>query len=57
MSELNTATFTTLPFSEEFISSQLNKMPSGGEWFIQAREFLQLLGETEENIEARLANR
>ena len=52
-----TATFTTLPFSEEFISSQLNKMSSGGEWFIEAANFLRLLGETEENINLRLANR
>ncbi len=52
-----TATFTTLPFSEEFISSQLNKMSSGVEWFIEAINFLRLLGETEENIKLRLANR
>jgi hypothetical protein len=49
-----TATFTTLPFSEEFISSQLNKMPSGNEWYTQAAEFLSLLGETKENIKLRL---
>lgn len=49
-----TATFTTLPFSEEFISSQLNKMTSGGEWFIDATNFLRSLGETEENIKLRL---
>jgi len=50
------ATFTTLPYSEEFISSQLNKMSSGGEWFIEAAEFLQILGETQKNIKTRLAN-
>lgn len=54
--ERKPATFTTLPFSEEFISSQLIKMPSGQEWFIQAAEFLRLLGETEENIKKRLAH-
>lgn len=54
MSTKPTATFTTLPFSEEFISSKLNKMPSGGEWFIDATNFLRSLGETEENIKLRL---
>jgi hypothetical protein len=49
-----TATFTTLPFSEEFITMILNKMPSGGEWFIDATNFLRFLGETEENIKLRL---